>query len=506
MTLMFSAVALTALGVATGIVYEVTPSVDLNSVEVKVTVPCQGQTLDLTLPSWSPGYYVLEPYGESLKEVSARASDGTARPVSHPSPDTWHVDPLGAASVTVTYSRPIVHESGRMGIFSADAETIHYGGPAVYLYVAGRKEEACTVKFNVPAKMGLAVALAPTGTNTFAAPGYDVLADSPVTMGVFRTATYSSRGKEHLLAVRGTAKDKLDMAKAVRLTQFISDSETDFFGKQAPYDRYVWHIWAGDTGDGAGGLEHASSSQDYLSIVQGPASMRGLAHECFHLWNVKRIRSASLGPFDYSKLPRTGALWWLEGVTDYYASLIPHRYGWYGDEEYYKDIASQIRAVRSNAKRLEVSPYESSLRVGETNNGRGNSNGFGVDYYPTGWLVGMMLDIELRSRSGGKRSLDDVELALWEMCRNGKPGFAEDELRKQFVRLGGDDMGSVFDNWVMKPGELPVEAQLAKVGLVLTGTGRETRVTEAKDATQEQKKLREGWFFGKRQRPTKLLG
>ena len=78
--------------------------------------------------------------------------------------------------------------------------------------------------------------------------------------------------------------------------------------------------------------------------------MRGLAHEYFHLWNVKRIRSKPLGPFDYTQLPRTGALWWLEGVTDYYASLIPHRYGWYGDDEYLKDIARNVRAVRTNAE------------------------------------------------------------------------------------------------------------------------------------------------------------
>ncbi|MBS1708042.1 MAG: M61 family metallopeptidase [Armatimonadetes bacterium] len=503
---MVTTLALGAARALSSICYEVTPSADLMTVEVKVTVPSQGQAVDVTLPSWSPGYYVLENYSSNLKDVVAKAPDGSVRPVSHPRPDTWHIDPLGAQAVTVSYTRPVVHESGRMGIFSGDDVTVHYGGPSIYLYVEARKSEPCTVQFHVPKNLGLAVSLDPVGNGLFTAPNYDVLADSPVTIGTFRTAEYISRGKPHQLAVRGSARDRLDMARAVKMTRFITESETDFFGKSAPYNRYVWHIWAGDTPDGAGGLEHASSSQDFLSLAQGPASMRGLAHECFHLWNVKRIRSASLGPFDYTRLPRTGALWWLEGVTDYYASLIPHRYGWYGDDQYYKDIAANIRAVRSNPKRLEVSPYESSFRVGETNDGRGNSNGFGVDYYPTGWVTGMLLDIELRARTGGKHNLDEIELALWDMCKDGKPGFDEGELRRQFVRVGGPEMGAVFDKWVMQPGDPPVELQLAKVGLSVGGTGRDLKVTESPTATPEQKKLREGWFFGKRSRPSALQG
>ncbi|HWD39889.1 MAG TPA: hypothetical protein VG944_13660 [Fimbriimonas sp.] len=496
---------LTAL-VADPISYLVTPAADLSSIRIDITIPCQGETVDLAMPSWSPGYYVQENYGENLKSVTAMSPDGKTLTVTHPRPDTWHVDTQGASSIKVSYSRTILHESGRMGIFSADADTVHYGGPSIYLYVVGRKETKCLVRFGLQQGWGLAVALDPRGETGYEAPSYDVLADSPVTMGKFRTAHYTSRGKGHLLAIRGTARDRLNLDQALKMTKFISESETDFFGGSAPYSRYVWHIWAGDTGDGAGGLEHASSSQDYLSLVEGPASMRGLAHECFHLWNVKRIRSSVLGPFDYTRLPRTGALWWLEGVTDYYASLIPHRYGWYGDGEYLKDIGNQIREVRSNPKRLEVSPYESSFRVGEAANGRGNSNGFGVSYYPTGWLLGMLFDIEIRSRTGGEHSLDDVELGLWNLCKDGKPGFPEDELRRRLVSVGGEELGPLFDKWVMSPGELPVEDVLRKVGLEVSSENGRVRVTESKGATSEQIKLREGWFWGKKHRPTRLLG
>src|SRR5205807_716341 len=74
----------------------------------------------------------------------------------------------------------------------------------------------------------------------------------------------------------------------------------------------------------------------------------------------------------------------------------------------------------------------------------------------------------------GKRSLDDVELALWRLCRNNRPGFEEDEIRKQLIAAGGEALGPLYDRIVMAPGELPVEAALAHVGLEL-GTHSESR-------------------------------
>jgi predicted metalloprotease with PDZ domain len=79
----------------------------------------------------------------------------------------------------------------------------------------------------------------------------------------------------------------------------------------------------------------------------------------------------------------------------------------------------------------------------------------------------MCLDIELRVRSGGKKSLDDVVMVLWKQCRNDQPGFPEDGIRKALVQVGGTEMGGVYDSLVMKPGELPVEAELAKMGIQL---------------------------------------
>ncbi len=450
---------------------------------VGMTFEARGPQAVLQMPSWSPGLYVREDYWQSLDDVQATDETGRKLEILRTRGDSWAVDTSGAKTVVVRYSRPVNRSKDRLGMFSSAGEAIHYTGPSTYLYVLGRKDEPCTLAFEPKTKVALGL---PKKGETYVAKGYDDLADATVTLGAFSETTYKVRGKEHFLAFRGGT---VDTAKATQMARFISLAQTDFFGG-APYERYVWHVMVAPMGDNAGGVEHLNGTDIFLGSRPGPQALLGMSHESFHLWNVKRVRSRELSPFDYTQLPKSGALWWLEGVTDYYAALLPYRYGAWGSDGLLADASRAIRAVRANPARLEVSPFESGYRIPEAN----NSDGYRVSYYPTGWLLGLLFDIELRVRTDGKRSLDDVELALWKLCRDGKPGFEEGEIRRQLVRVGGEEMGPLYDEWVMRPGELPVEAELAKIGLELKGG----KVALNRFTNPPQSTLRDGWL---RQKP-----
>ena len=442
------------------ITYTVTPDPANNALHVSIDVPAKGKTTDVQIPNWSPGAYILSNFKAGIKNLKGVGPSGDLT-TSQVDDNTWRVENGSAKNVTVNYDLGMTMNSG----------AAHYSGPPTYVYVVGRKEEKCKLVLNVPAGWMIAIGLDEVkgAAHTYTAANYDVLADNPVTMGNFRLLSYTVMGKPHYIAMRGAARANVDGATVKKQCMFVSQSEADFFGF-APYNKYVWHFDVADRPDGGGGLEHLSSTQISLPSGLGPRSFNVLAHEFFHLWNVKRIRSKPLGPFDYLHLPKTGALWWLEGVTDYYAYLLPMRYGWNDEKKFYSDIVSNVTAARNNPARLEVGPNESSMRVGETNNGRGNSNGYRISYYTLGWLAGMCLDLEIRTQTNGKRSLDDVEHALYEICKDGKPGFEEDEIRKQCVRFGGASLGPFYDSVVMKGGEMPIEAELAKVGLQLIKT------------------------------------
>jgi predicted metalloprotease with PDZ domain len=437
--------------------YSVTASTEPPALQVQMDIPVSGKAIVLKCPNWAPGSYRLADYSRNIQDLKAEGAGGLEVAVEKTADNAWQVTPLvDDRTVTVRYRVPVPLTDGAM----------HYSGPATYLYVDGRKTEPCRLTLSVPAGWKVAVGLDEVRgqEHTYTAPNYDVLADNPVSMGNLIVDQYVAFGKPHFIVLRNAAKSDVDLAYLKRACKFVTESQGAFFGG-VPYNKYVWHFSVNDSPDGAGGLEHLSSTQISLASGVGPRAVSVLSHEFFHLWNVKRIRSKPLGPFDYDVLPTTGALWWLEGVTDYYAHLLLYRYGWWDRGAFESDILNNWNGVRSNPARLEVSPYEASARVKEAANGRGNSNGYRVSYYNTGWLCGLLLDIEIRSASKGKHSLDDVTRALWQLCKDDKPGFEEGEIRALCVKYGGDAAGAFYDQIITKPGELPVDAQLAKIGL-----------------------------------------
>lgn len=451
----FLALAAVSLG---DIRYTVELTSDRSRMKVSMEIPVKGgKELSVQMPRWSPGHYAYEDFGKQINDVVMLDQKGAPVTFTHPDFSTWTVANPPSGKVFVNYS------------VKADVQNdvLHFAGPATYMYVVDRKDERCIVSIRVPEGWPVISGLMPEPgvLNDYTAPNYDVLADNPISAGKFFGDTYVAAGRLHYIAMRGAPADvvSVDKKQLKNVMKFISEMETNFWS-DAPYQHYVWHIVTFPRPDGGFGLEHLSSTQIGLATGLGPGIQGVLSHEFFHLWNVKRVRSKVLGPFNYQELPQTGALWWLEGVTDYYAHLLFRRYGWTDDQRLNSEIASNIRTVTSNEKRLEVSPYEASFRVRDAANGRGNSQGYGISYYNAGFLLGLVFDVAIRDATKGKRSLDDVARALYRKTKN-KPGFEEGAIREELVRAGGPSLGTLYDTIVLKPGELPVAEALAKLGL-----------------------------------------
>lgn len=439
------------------IVYTVTVQKEPAKLLVQMDLPIKATTTRLEIPKWDPGSYNYDDHYRHITNFAAVGQDGTALGVQKDGDNTWVIDTKAGKSMKVSYA---VDAS-----FLTDRG--HYSGTATYLYVVDRKTEKCQLHLVLPSDWKSATGLQEgKGANNYVAPTYDVLADNPVSIGKYEEDDYVVGGVPHQIIYHSGDPAKIDREKVKKSLTNISEAHRQFWGK-LPFKKYVWHVSLLDTADGGWGLEHLSSVQCGMATGYGLGTQGVMSHEYFHAWNVKRIRSFPLGPFDYQVLPKTGALWWLEGVTDYYAYVVPQRTGEFPTSYWFKILTNNVDSVKRNAARLEVSPNESSTRVGDANGGRGNSSGYRISYYDLGHVLGMFLDLELRSRTGGKRSLDDVVKALFDLCKNNKPGFAEDEIRKQLIRFGGQEMGPIYDQWVMKPGELPVDEQLLKAGLKL---------------------------------------
>ncbi|MCS6831527.1 MAG: PDZ domain-containing protein [Armatimonadota bacterium] len=432
----------------------------------------ESRTITIAIPTWTPGWYQTMPYSEGIQEMRAENEQGeplAVQPVNHYS---WRIETGGTRTVRLSY-RVLAREEG-MGFFGVAMGPRHafINGAAAFVYEVDSKKAPHEVRFRLPAGWQVATAmdfhsqseLRPFGDvrDTFVAPNYDELIDSPIQMGQFEVRDFRARGVPMRVVFASEAGDILcNMDRITADFQRIANVGIDLFGN-APFKRYLFIIHLSSRGFG-GGLEHLSST-----VLNAP-DRRGLnlnalaAHEYFHAWNVKRIRPKVLGPFDYTQPVRTRALWWCEGVTDYYATVLLVRAGLIGDRAFWQDMEREIHALENNPARERVTLEESSWKVWE-----GNGMGYGgLSYYNKGKVVGFLLDVAIRGTTNNRRSLDDVMRFLMERYAYPKPGFEEDGILQAINRVVAQDMSALYRQLVASTDPLPYDEILRYIGFRL---------------------------------------
>ena len=468
------------------------PSATASEAGLRVVMHVSGlegmKSVRLQMPRWSPGDYHIQDHGKYVRSESATSAPDHTNSWKKVDEHTWEVKTDGFPAVVFSYNLP----NTPPGFFSENVKVTDrfafYNGPAVYMYVVGRKEAPCSVTFDLPGgwKHIVPLAPAPAVNPGYSAPDYDTLADSPVVLGDVVTREFTAGGKPHTLAFfnrhEGTEYDSFvpTIKRVVEEQQRLMQT--------VPYSRYVFFL---DMGGRGGGLEHLNSTRiGWRGPARGIAGMA--AHEFFHLWNVKRIRPGVLGPFDYIDPPKTRNLWFAEGVTSYYGELTVTRAGLSAQQAFFNNLARSIAALRANPARKRVTADESSYRVWEAN----NSNGFGgLSYYHKGELIGLCLDLKIRGVTRSRASLDDVMRAMMSKYGHPKPGYPEDGIREAVVRIGGAELGSFYDLLARSTEEIPFEECLAYAGLRLAQSANgSASIMADPEATPEQVALRESWL------------
>src|SRR5438132_6948585 len=226
---------------------------------------------------------------------------------------------------------------------------------------------------------------------------------------------------------------------------------------------FILHI---GKGAGGGGMEHANStaigaySDEYLPSVA--------AHEFFHLWNVKRIRPSSLEPVDDSKEQYTRALWFAEGVTNTYGSFTLVRSGIWSKEQFYADLGEQITELEGRPANRWQSAEQSSLDAWLEKYPLYNQPEYSVSYYTKGQVLGDLLDILIRDRTGNEKSLDDVMRSLnVNLAKQGKTYQDSLDVRLTAEKIVGGSFEEFFQKYVVGAEPFPYQQTLSLAGLAL---------------------------------------
>ncbi|MBL8385951.1 MAG: M61 family metallopeptidase [Burkholderiales bacterium] len=465
--------------------------------EVSLTIPAPapaGQRV--ALPAWIPGSYMIREFSRNIVRIAATSR---GRPVALEKLDkhTWAAAPCDGPLVVTCEIY-----AWDLSVRAAHLDESHgfFNGTSVFLRALGHEDAPHEVEIVAPrgrayAGWRVATALprargtAAHGFGLYRAAGYDELVDHPVEMGTFSLVGFRACGVAHEVAITG--RHDCDLRRLAADLKKICEAQIRFFhGRRAgpaqvPFARYVFQVMA--VGDGYGGLEHRASTALICSrndlphagmagMPEGYRSFLGLcSHEYFHTWNVKRIKPAAFAPYDLTRENYTRLLWAFEGFTSYYDDLFLKRAGLIDEAAYLGLLAKTVQGVLRGAGRLKQSVAESSFDAW-TKYYRQDENAPNaiVSYYTKGSLVALCLDLLLRQRTGGARSLDDVMHLLWRdygaSFEQRGAGVPEDGLLRAAIAVAPAHRRALqrfFASAVDGTADLPLKPLLAAFGIDL---------------------------------------
>ncbi len=441
-------------------------------------------TVVLKMPVWTPGYYWIQNYPKNLSRLEIRDAAGRDCPFLKTSRNIWKVATGGASSLTASW---VVYGNSH-SVADAFIDTTHafIVPAALFLYPGDALKLPSQVTLNLypgwtTVSTGLEPVTTPAGAETagntvgtcrtFSASCYDVLFDSPILAGNQEVMTFTVNSVPHHIAVLNPGSYdrealKRDYAKVV-------ESAVSIIGEM-PYSHYTFLIM----GKGMGGLEHLNSMAVFTGREDGDIyptdrrSFRGwmefIAHEFFHLYNIKTIRPVALGPFDYDRENYTNMLWVSEGFTVYYENIIMNRAGFMTPDEMLESLSRSISAYESipgsRVQSATLSSFDTWINFFSRSE---NSQNTTISYYDKGCGLGLLLDLKIRQSTGNRKSLDDVMRTLYyDYHKKLGRGFTDEEFRAECEKAAGTDLGELF-GWASSVVRPDYDRYLGYAGLYL---------------------------------------
>jgi predicted metalloprotease with PDZ domain len=427
--------------------------------------------VEVKMPVWTPGSYLVREFSKNVNLVKAFTKDGKSISVTKKSKNAWIINAGKEKDIQVKYEVYAFEVSVRTPFL--DLSHGFVSGSGVFMYIEKAKNQAGLltvfphesfkrISTSLPSDIGY------NGLGQrFQFENYDQLVDCPMEIGNQEIFEFTAAGVNHTVAMYGESNFNVEQLK--RDMAKIVEAETAVIGKN-PNKMYTFIVH--NVVDGQGGLEHMNSTVlsvnrwtyagkqyvDFLNLV---------AHEYFHLWNVKRIRPVELGPFNYDTENYTSLLWVMEGFTSYYDELILRRTGFYTEEEFLAKLQSSINYVEgspgSRVQPVAHASFDAWVKAYRPNE---NSSNTTMTYYSRGSVLASVIDAMIITETDGKKCLDHFLQQLYVTYYEGlKRGFSEAEFKMELAKFVGKNMDEFFAKYVDGTEIIPYKEFYAPVGL-----------------------------------------
>lgn len=426
------------------------PAPQTHYIEVEAVFPADGRReVELFLPVWTPGSYLVREYSRHLERLAAAECI-----VQKTRKNRWHVrsgKPID--EFHVSYSLYCHELSVRTNWVSERYALII--GAATFLSNADDLHRPTHVALELPPGWLGPWSGMSLRDGGFCAKDYDELVDCPIAAGIGTEAKFHMKDRFHSIVFIGDTTF-WDIAAATRDVEHLVEAQEAMWGK-LPYSSYTFlNLMT----SGRGALEHRNS----MVLIADRYAMRSresyvawlqlVSHEFFHVWNVKSLRPVELGPFDYENEVYTRNLWIAEGFTEYYGLLMVCRAGLCSTDEFLsgktESLTELVRKLQTTPGRFKQSVTESSfdawIKLYRPDEHSIHST---ISYYTKGAVLAWLLDARVREATQSARSLDDVMRIAYERYGRDR-GYSTEEFLSVIEEVGGTEV----QEWVRGATEL----------------------------------------------------
>ena len=415
------------------------------------------------LSKWRPGRYELQTYPKNVADVKAIDSNKESLHVERESAHSWSIRTEEKTTVTLSYVY-YANQPDAGGSF-VDSDRIYVNGINLFLFTEETLMMPCELILDLPADYQIAGGFKGKYP-TFTFENFHQLVDTPFLAGndLIHHEFMIDNISTHLW-FQGNCRP--DLQKMERDVRNYSQAQLALFG-EFPVEEYHY-LYVILPYRFRHGVEHHNST--VISMGPGHQLMTPLmykswleisSHELFHTWNVKALRPADMYPYDYQQENYSKLHYVTEGVTTYYGDLMIWKGGIWSVNEWIESINGELNTFYQMGGMHYISLEEASFTSwvnGYQKDGIPNRR---ISFYTKGYLVSMLLDIEIRRATNNQHSLDHVMREMYRTIAKNNRGYTREDYQELIEKFSGRDFSEFFDKFIS--GTYPLEKELVRLG------------------------------------------
>ena len=423
------------------------------------------------LPAWRPGRYELANFAKNIQKFEVRTLQNKYLKFEKVTKDKWKIYTENENQFKIKYN--YYANELNAGSTWVDENQIYVNPVNCCFYVEGRENEPVKLFLKKSGHKQVATSLKKNG-DYYNAESFDELADSPFILSdSLQHNSYRIKGVKFNLWFQGECR--LPWKKIIKDFKAFTKTQVEVFGS-FPFEEYHF-IYQILPFKAYHGVEHLKST--VISFGPGYSVFEeknyeeflGVSsHELFHAWNVKSIRPTDMLPYDFSKENYTRMGHLTEGVTTYYGDLMLKRSKVFTNEQYLNQINKTLDRHFRNYGTQNLSVSDSSFDTWLDGYTKGIPNRKG-SIYTEGSLVALIVDLKIRTKSKGKKSLDTVMKALFIKKAKQRKGITNDYFKESIEMAAGAPLPDLWntlfigkENYfkILKDSLIPFEIKIKK--------------------------------------------